>query len=122
MNVEDQPRGAGGWRALTIVCALLLVAGTLIAIRLRPGKSPGSALIKIDSNGTTRLGPLPLQNTNLRDAAFTAVSYLNQGTVSVSAAESTKMGDFVKTLSAMQRAGITSITVRTERPVTVTNQ
>jgi L-arabinose isomerase len=56
---------------------------------------------------------LPLRNTNLRDAAFTAVSHLNKGTVSVAASGSAKMSDFVKTMDAMQRAGITSFTFRT---------
>ena len=112
MNVEPQLRGSQGWLALTIICTLLLALGIYVMMRSQSGNSAGSALIKIDSNGTTRIGPVPLRNTNFRDAAFTAVSYLNQGTVSVSASGSAKMSDFVKTLDAMQRAGMTSLTFR----------
>jgi len=85
------------------------------------------ALIKIDSSGTPRLGPLPLGNTNLRDAAFTVVSHINAGGVSVSVSESGKVSDLVRTLDAMQRAGIKSVTIRTERappadPIVATNK
>jgi len=94
--------------------ALLLALGVFLTMRARSGGSAGSALIRIDSNGTTRLGPVPLRNTNLRDAAFTAVSHLNKGTVTVAASGSARMSDFVKTVDAMQRAGITSLTFRAD--------
>ena len=115
MNVERHHRGTGGWLALAIVCALLFVVAAFVFMRVRPSHS---ALIKIDSNGTIRLGPLPLRNTNLRDAAFTAVGRLNGGTVSVSAADSTKFSDLAATVTAMRQAGITSVTLH----VTGTNK
>ena len=93
------------------VCALLLMLAALLAMRSRP---TGSAVIKIDSNGTSRLGPVSLSNTNVRDVVFTAVAHLHGGTVSVSAAESARMSDFTKTALAMRQAGITSVTVRWE--------
>jgi len=109
MNVDHQARGAGHWPVPAIFCALLVLLTAFIAMRSR---STRSALLEIDSKGTTRLGPLPLRNTNLRDAVFTAVAHLNSGTVSVSVAESATMNDFNKTALAMRRAGMTSITVR----------
>ncbi len=115
MNIENHSRNAGGWLVLVIVCALILMLATFVALRLRPTHS---ALINIDSNGTTRLGPLPLRNTNLRDVAFTTVGHLNKGTVSVSAANSAKFADVVATAAAMQQAGITSVTFH----VTSTNK
>ena len=71
-----------------------------------------AVVIKVDSNGTTRLGPLSLRNTNVRDAAFSVVSQLSSGTVAVSAADSAKFQDVVSTFDAMKQAGITSITLR----------
>ena len=111
MNAEHQPRGAGGWLTLAIVGTLLLALAAFVVMRSRPTHS---ALIKIDSNGTTRLGPLPLRNTNLRDAAFTAVGRLRSSTVLVSVAESAQMSEVVKTLAAMNQAGLTSVTLRLE--------
>ena len=130
VNSAHQPLGAGIRLALAFVCLALLVVGALVATRSRPrdsAGSAGSARMMIDSNGTTRLGPLPLSNTNLRDAAFIAVSYLNNGTVAVSVAESTKFSDLVRTMDAMKRVGITKVAVRAERspssaPTTVTNK
>jgi biopolymer transport protein ExbD len=107
MNVEHHRRGIGGWLGLAIVCALLLALAPFVALHLLPSHS---ALIKIDSDGTTRLGPLPLRNTNLRDATFTAVGHLNSGAVSLSAADSAKFGDVAATVAAMKQAGITSVT------------
>jgi biopolymer transport protein ExbD len=80
-------------------------------MRLHPTRS---ALINIDSNGTTRLGPLPLRNTNLRDAAFTVVGHLKSSNVSVSAADSAMFSSVVETVAAMNRAGITSIALRVD--------
>ena len=113
MKVEHHWRGIGGWLAL--VCSLLLVLAVFCVMRSR---RTHFALINIESNGTTRLGPLPLRNTNLRDAAFTAVGRLNSGTVSVSAADSAKFRDLVTTVAAMRQAGITSVTFH----VTSTNK
>jgi len=113
MNVEHQRRGTGGWLALATVGALLLVLAAFGMMRLLPNHS---AVINIDSNGTTRLGPLPLRSTNLRAAAFTAVGHLSSGTVSVSVSKSLPMSNFVETLRAMNGAGMTSITFRTSQP------
>ncbi len=101
--------------------------GTFLATRSRSSWSARSTLLMIDTNGTTRLGPLPLRNTNLRDAAFVAVSHLNKGTVTVSAEETIKFSDLLKTMDAMKWAGITNVMMRTERspstkPATVTNK
>src|ERR1043166_8193388 len=101
MNVERYRRGAGGWLALAIVCVSFVMLATFRVMRLR---QPHSVMIKIDSNGTTRLGPLSLRNTNVRDAAFTVVGHLNSGTVSVSAANSAKFQDVVSTFDAMKQA------------------
>src|SRR6188474_2437568 len=102
MNAGHRSRGARGWLALGTVCALLLVLAAIIVMR---SPSNTSTLIRIDSNGTTRLGPVPLRNTNLRDAAFTMVGRLTSSTVSVSVAQSAQMSELAKTATAMNRAG-----------------
>jgi biopolymer transport protein ExbD len=121
MSTEHQQRGAAGWLWLGTVGVLLVASVAFVFLRSSP---TGSSLIKIDSNGTTRFGPVPLNNTNIRDAAFRLVKQVNNGTVSVSVEKSTKMSDFVKTVDAMQRVGITSITLRTSsnNPAAVTNK
>ena len=110
MNVES--RGSRGWLPLAAIFVLLLALAGFVLARLRPVRSARFTAITLDSNGTTRLGPLPLSNTNVRDAAFTIVNYLNNGTVAVSAAQSAKMSDLIKTVDAMQRAGVTSVSLR----------
>jgi biopolymer transport protein ExbD len=115
VNSEHHRHSTGGWLALAVICALLRALGAFTVTRSRLSRA---SLIKIDSNGTTRLGPLPLANTNLRDAAFTAVGHLNSGTVSVSAASSAKLSDVAATVAAMKQAGVTSVTFR----VTGTNK
>jgi len=107
MSIEHDHRSIRGWFALAIVCGLLLALAVFFVTRSRSSRS---ALITIDSNGTTRFGPLPLRNTNLRSAAFTAVGYLNNGTASLSVAESAKIGDIAANFDAMRKAGITSVT------------
>lgn len=120
MNIEHQPRRL----ILGIVCALML--GVVAFIVTRP-LSPASTQIRIDPDGTTRLGPLPLRNTNIRDAAFTVVSRLNHGAAEVSVANSSNMSELVKTLNALQRAGVTSLRLRIEQSassnqVSITNK
>ena len=107
-NKSERPRGGKrGKLALTMLCALLVVLATFWSIR---STQRNSGIISIDSNGTTRLGPLPLRDKKVRDAAFGVVGHLNSSTVSVSAASSAKFSDVVGTVAAMNRAGITSIT------------
>ena len=101
MNLEHHRRRTGGWLALAIVCASLLVLAAFVIVRAHPSYS---ALIKIDSNGTTRLGPLPLRNTNIRDAAFTVLSHLNsRSTVSVSgtSARACRLGGILDPIHAI---------------------
>ena len=95
------------------MCALLLAFVVLELSRLR---SRRSSLITLDVTGTTRLGPVPLANTNVRDAVFSAVSRLNNGAVSVCTAHSTPMSNLVETFRAMQQAGLTSVTIRVDAP------
>ena len=113
MNAEQKTRSNRPWLALAIVGALFLGLATFVVMRSRP---TDSALISIDSNGTTRLGPVPLHNTNLRDSAFAAISRFNQGTVTVSVAESAKMSDLVKTIVALKQSGMKSLRLRMEQP------
>jgi biopolymer transport protein ExbD len=90
---------------------LLMVVGFLMS----PGQGARRATVTIDTNGTARLGGvLPLKNPAVRDAALSAVSHLNGGTASVVAGQATAFSDVVEMVKAMQKAGITSVTLRTE--------
>jgi hypothetical protein len=113
MKADDQDAGFGGKWAVVIVSALLLAFALFGLTRLR---SCRSSLITLDATGTTRLGPVPLGNTNVRDAVFSTVSRLNNGAVSVNTADSTPMSNLVETFRAMQQAGLTSVTIRVDTP------
>jgi hypothetical protein len=109
MNADNQGRGSGGKWVAIVVSALLLSFVLFELTRLHPRRA---SLITLDATGTTRLGPVPLANTNVRNAVFSAVSGLNNGAVSVSTANSTPMSNLVETFRAMQQAGLTSVTIR----------
>src|SRR5262245_55695763 len=109
MTTEYPRRASRVWWVIGIAGISLIVLASFSFLRARRNQS---TLIHIDSNGTTRLGPLPLRNTNLRDAAFTAMGHLGSGTASVSAAKSAKFSDVAATVGAMRQAGITSVTIR----------
>lgn len=112
MENEEQTRSWGHWKGLLL--AFILIAG-LATVLVKPRDSSEVVSIRIDSNGTTRIGPLPLHNTNLRDAAFSAVGHLNKGTVPLSVAKSARFSDVAKTVAAMRQSGITSFTLRVEQ-------
>ena len=108
---------AGGPRRkwVTLIVCALLIPGLVGLVVTRP-HSRHAGLVKMDSKGATTLGPFPLLTTNVRDAAFSLISYLNRGTASVTAVGSLRTSNLVETVNAMQRAGITSITLRVEKP------
>lgn len=96
-----------------IACLLLLVFGVPIIIRSR---SIRLTVIKLDSDGDTRFGPVTVRSTNLRNAAFSVVSHFSGSTVTVGVANSTRISNLVESFGAMQQAGMTSVTFRTEQP------
>jgi hypothetical protein len=109
----DRTRGSEIKWSVIFAAVLLLAFMGFRMMRSRPSRS---SVFRLDSNGTARLGPVPLANTNLRNAVFTVVSHLNSRTASVSVAQSTSFSNLVETYRAMQRSGITSVTVRTTGP------
>src|SRR5215472_4977399 len=111
MDIERHGAGSGiKWAGVFVraLFAALVVFGIM--------RSHGLGLIRLDAKGTTRLGPVPLANTNVRDAVFTVASHLNGGTVSVSVAQSTSISNLLETYRAMQRTGLTSVIVRVDGP------
>jgi len=113
MDIERHGTGSRIKWAGVFVCALL---AALAVFGIMRSGSRGLALIRLDAKGTTQLGPVPLANTNVRDAVFTVASHLNGGTVSVSVAQSTSISNLLETYRAMQRTGLTSVIVRVDGP------
>jgi hypothetical protein len=107
MNADHHRSHKGRWVA-ALVCVVLLAAGGFMAVRLH---SHRSGLMTLDPDGTMRFGSVPLRNTNLRDAALTVVSHLNNGTISLSATGSVTLSNIAGTLQEMHRAGATSIVI-----------
>jgi biopolymer transport protein ExbD len=91
------------------MCAVLLA---LVGLALAHSHSKQSDIITLDSNGTMRLGTVPLRNTNLRNAALTVVSRLNDGKISFTATGAVTMTNFAEMLGAMHRAGISNVVIR----------
>ena len=107
MKVESYTKTKWVWPASAIVCTLLVAWAAFLLIR-SPQRS--RATITIDSNGTARLGVLPLHNKTIRHLSLTAIGHLNSK-VSVSAAEGAPLTNVMDMFNAMNRAGITSVVV-----------
>jgi hypothetical protein len=112
MKTEAQTGSLITWYSLLIV--FVLIAG-LAAFIVIGRQSNRFVAIKIDSKGTTRIGPIPLQNTNLRHVAFTAIGQLNNGVPLISVAKPVQHLELVQTILAMRQAGITSVLVHVEQ-------
>lgn len=110
MNGEHH-RGLKVRWAPALVCVVLLglALGAFIVVRSHSHR-PG--LMTLDPDGTMRLGPVPLRNTNVRDAALTVVGHLNNGTVSFSSTGAVTISNIAGTLQAMHRAGVSNIIIR----------
>ena len=112
MNNSQPSQVSRPWLWWSVACLVLLSAVVMLS---RTGRLPRRATVTIDTKGTARLGGVfPLQNKTVRDVALTAAGYLNGGTASIVAAESTSFSNLVETFGAMRKAGITSVTLRTE--------
>ena len=112
MNNSQPSQVSRPWLWWSVACLVLLSAVVMLS---RTGRLPRRATVTIDTKGTARLGGVfPLQNKTVRDVALTAAGYLNGGTASIVAAESTSFSNLVETIGAMHKAGITSVTLRTE--------
>lgn len=98
---------------MVLVCVVLLALG-LGAFTMVRSHSHRSDLMTLDPDGTMRLGAVPLRNTNLRNAALTVVGHLNNGKISLSSTGTITMSNIAGTMQAMQRAGITNVTIRLE--------
>lgn len=104
--------------ALVGVVLLALAAGAFMMARSHAHRSD---LMSIDGDGTMRLGSVPLRNTNVRDAALTVVSHLNNGTVSFSATGTVTLSNIAGTMQEMRRAGISNLVIRSGKAAVETN-
>jgi biopolymer transport protein ExbD len=119
MNGEHHRGRVGKW-GLAFLCAVL-PAMALSAFVLMRSHSHRSDLMTLDSDGTMRLGSVPLRNTNVRDAALTVVSHLNNGTVSFSATGAVTLSNIAGTMQEMRRAGVSNLVIRSGKAAVETN-
>jgi hypothetical protein len=113
---DDPVQESSHWLWWSAAClGLLMVIVTMLAA----GRLTRGATVTIDTKGTVRLGGvLPLRNTAVRDSALAAVSYLNGGTATIAAANTSAFTNVVEMFDAMRKAGITSVTLRAEANLT----
>ena len=109
--MNDQKTFNYRWHLAIII---VVVAVGVFSVVLTSSKPAGPKLITVsmDTNGTARIGGVPLANTNIRDAAFLAM-----GAVGVKAGfappasamtNMTHASNMLETLQSMTRAGLFS--------------
>ena len=80
------------------------------------------ATVTIDDSGTARLGGIiPLRNTHIRELGLRTAARLNGRRASMVVGESTSFRNILEMDAAMQKAGITSVVIRTapKRPISI---
>ena len=92
--------------------ALLLLAAGALVVRL-PFRFPLGATITIETNGTARLGMVPLENKMVRTLGLKVVSQIQSSPVSLAVAQPARYREVADMLGAMNRAGITRVMVIT---------
>ena len=93
------------WLGLGVVTIGVLVA-LLPSAKTLPRKR---ITVSVDTNGTARLGGVPLPTTTIRDAAFSALGSVGvkaQLTVPATFTNKTQENNVVETLKSMTRAGL----------------
>ena len=119
MNGEHD-RGRGGKWVLALV-GVVLLALAVGAFMMARSRSHRSDLMTLDADGTMRLGSVPLRNTNVRDAALTVISHLNNGTISFSSTGAVALSNIAGTMQEMRRAGVSNLVIRSGKAAAETN-
>jgi hypothetical protein len=99
------------WHLGMIFAIVALGAFAVLLTSSKPVR-PKLITISMDTNGTARIGGVPLANTNIRDAAFAAMGVvgLKAGLAVPAAAftNKTQESNMLETLQSMTRAGLFS--------------
>jgi hypothetical protein len=109
---EHQPKSNRGqiWIIGSAVVVTLLFFGSAVLYN----RLSTRATIVIGTNGTAHVGVIPLKNKTVRDLTLKGLAHLQSSTVSVAIARSARVSEVVTMLNEMNRAGITSVVLRTE--------
>lgn len=94
---------------LWIGLALITVAVAIVLITSWMSSPPKRLTVSVDTNGTARLGGVPLPGTNIRAAAFSAlvaVGVKAQLTVPATFTNKAQESNTFETLKSMTRAGL----------------
>ena len=108
---DDQTSEKSSYRvAWVIACLVLLLASVVL---LKRSTQRGAVIVTLDTNGTARFAVvLPLQNTNVRNVAFGAMKYLNNGTGMIVSSKSGSLSNLAELANSMRSSGITSVFLR----------
>ena len=108
--VSNQTQSSYGWLLwLGIAAVAVAVAALGVFFMLRPPATPVRVTVVMGSNGTARLGGVPLVTTNLRDGAFAAMGALGLKaslTVPPLTNGDPQGSNVLETLKSMSRAGL----------------
>ena len=104
---------SGYWWLLWLGVVVIGLATTMLFFMLSSRTTPGARRVTItmDSNGTARLGSVPLLTTNIRDGTFTAMGALGlKAGLLVPNTPTNKIeeSNLLETLKSMNRAGLFS--------------
>src|SRR5262245_41274400 len=96
------------WPLLLLGIVVAMVVGAFFLMPRHP-VLPGGVTIIMDSNGTTRLGRVPLLTTNIRDATFATMGNLGikaSLAIPVPPTNQAQESNLLETLNSMTRAGL----------------
>ncbi len=98
-----------GWIFVSVIVVLLSFGSAHLYDRLSARPT-----IVIENNGAAHLGVIPLKNKTVRHMTLQALAHVQSSTVSLAVARSARFSKVADLLDAMNRAGITSVVLRTE--------
>jgi hypothetical protein len=111
--MSDHPHEPKRWpiwiTISAVVVTLFFFGSALLYHRLTTHST-----IVIETNGTARVGIIPLKNKRIRDMTLKGLAHVQSSTASLAVARSAHITDVVDMLNAMNRAGITSVVLKTE--------
>jgi hypothetical protein len=91
--------------------AIIVVVATIAALILSKTTTPRPITLRVDTNGVTRLGAVPLLTTNIRDGTFSAMGALGLKaslTVPPLTNGDPRGSNVLETLQSMSKAGLFS--------------
>jgi hypothetical protein len=98
------------WTGL-LALSLLIIA---VACQLRASGWP-RATITIDTNGSARLGMIPLKNKTVRNLTLRTLARIQSTPVSIEVPRAARFDKVVEVMDVMKGAGITSVVLRTDQ-------